>query len=136
MKTILTKVENTKSRENPAAFYGISGYSAFFGRIIAKNTAHARIATGDNAAVKTKPKTINIALMASNIAVEIKKNGTFGYLIKRYKTQSMEAIIEAIQSAFSIGSVPNNIGKCGETCGSIRNEIAQISTDPIIMEAI
>ena len=136
MKTILTKVENTKSRENPAAFYGISGYSAFFGRIIAKNTAHARIATGDNAAVKTKPKIINTALMTINIAVEIKKNGIFGYLIKRYKTHSKEAMIEAIQSAFSIGSVPNNIGKRGEMCGSIRKETAQIKTDPIIMEAI
>ncbi|MBO4699190.1 hypothetical protein J5690_06220 [bacterium] len=106
-------------------------YSDLFGFINAKNTAHARIATGDNVAVKTKPKTMNIALIASNIAVEIKKNGTFGYLINRYKTQSMEAMIDAIASAFSIGSVPNNIGKCGDTCGSIRNEIAQISTDPI-----
>ena len=106
-------------------------YSDLFGFINAKNTAHARIATGDNVAVKTKPKTMNIALIASNIAVEIKKNGTFGYLINRYKTQSMEAMIDAIASAFSIGSVPNNIGKCGDTCGSIRNEIAQISVDPI-----
>ena len=42
--------------------------------------------------------TINPAINV--IAVAIKKRGMLGYLINKYKTQSMEAIIDAIASAF------------------------------------
>lgn len=110
-------------------------YSDLFGFINAKITAHPRIAIGDNATPPiTRATIINPAINV--IAAAIKKRGMLGYLINKYKTQSMEAMIDAIASAFSIGSDPNNIGKCGDTCGSIKNEIPKISAYPIKISTI
>lgn len=82
MKTILTKVKNTKSKENPAAFYGISGYKNQIKNAMKNGTV--RIITNS---ISASPKTWSIKVP---VAPSAKTNGSIhAATIKRTATHNV-----------------------------------------------
>lgn len=131
-KTIITKVENTKSKGCLAAFYGILGYSALFGRIIAKNTAQLRTAIGEAAitiGIKSNRK-------ARTIIAAIMKSGMDGKRRSMYTIPIVELITKPITKVFCKKSPANVCGIYGARSGSIKAAIVRTIALPIKTEAI